>query len=289
MWRPNSPATSPAVWPAPMRPEEIAQAFLAASRAELQALKPGNVHVFRPGHGMTVETFERAAEAAAGPLATGATVGQRIEGATLASLAAVGCNANLGIVLLCAPLSEAALTRRDGESFTDALARVLDGLTLADAEAAYRAIASASPGGLGSTEEQDVRAAPTVTLREAMAQAADRDRIAAQYVTGFADVLASAQAYAALGAGPEAVEDVYLDLLARLPDSHVARKFGTGVAQALRDEAAAFLAALPTAPEARRATLDAFDLDLKTRGLNPGTTADLTVAAVFAASLSRAA
>ncbi|GLK75955.1 triphosphoribosyl-dephospho-CoA synthase [Methylopila jiangsuensis] len=268
-----------------MRPEDVAQAFRAASRAELQALKPGNVHVFRPGHGMTAATFERAAEAAALPLATGATVGARIEGATLASLAAVGCNANLGIVLLCAPLSEAALTRRDGESLTDALDRVLGGLTLVDAEAAYRAIASANPGGLGASARQDVRAAPTVTLRGAMAQAADRDRIAAQYVTGFADVLASAQAYAAKTPGPAAVEDVFLDLLARLPDSHVARKFGPEAAESLRDEAAAFLAALPAEPEARRAALDAFDLDLKTRGLNPGTTADLTVAAVFAASL----
>ncbi|MFD1332658.1 triphosphoribosyl-dephospho-CoA synthase [Methylopila musalis] len=272
-----------------MRPDAIADAFRDASRAELLALKPGNVHVFRPGHGMTVETFERAAEAAAGPLAFGETVGARIEGATLASLAAVGCNANLGIVLLCAPLAEAALTRGDDERFVHALDRTLGGLTIAGAEAAFRAIAAANPGGLGAAETQDVRDAPTVTLREAIAQAAGRDRIAAQYVSDFADVLASARLYAARGRGPHAVEDVFLDLLARLPDSHVARKFGVETADELQREAAAFRAALPEAPVARRAALDAFDLDLKTRGLNPGTTADLTVAAVFAETVSPAA
>jgi triphosphoribosyl-dephospho-CoA synthase len=39
------------------------------------------------------------------------------------------------------------------------------------------------------------------------------------------------------------------------------------------------------APEAMTAPLLAFDLALKTRGLNPGTSADLTVATLFAAAL----
>ena len=86
----------------PLPPNEIKAAFLAACRAELDALKPGNVHRHSAGHGMEVAHFERAAEAAAGPIADPTlSVGQRILRATEMSVAATGLNANLGIVLLC--------------------------------------------------------------------------------------------------------------------------------------------------------------------------------------------
>lgn len=262
----------------------VATAFRDACHAELNALKPGNVHVFREGHGMTVETFERAAEVASVRLVSGRTVGERIEGAVKASLSAVGMNANLGIVLLCAPLAEAALSRAKGETLYSALNRVLARLTVADAEAAYRAISAANPGGLGRASQYDVAEPPTVTLGVAMAAAADRDRIALQYVTGFEDVFAAALAYEAKPAGREAVEDVYLGLLSLFSDSHVARKFGLEAAETLKAEAAAFTDGLDERPDRKRA-LDAFDLHLKARGFNPGTTADLTVAAIFTATL----
>jgi triphosphoribosyl-dephospho-CoA synthase len=261
----------------------VAEAFVAACRAELSALKPGNVHKFRDGHGMTVATFERAAEVAAVRLVAGTTVGERIEGATRASLGAVGLNANLGIVLLCAPLAHAALNAH-GRPLKASLDHVLTRLTVEDAEAAYRAIAAANPGGLGRTDEHDVAEPPKITLLEAMAAAADRDRIAQQYVSGFEDVFAAARAYREKAPGRGAVEDLYLGLLALFPDSHVARKFGAETAESLRREAAAFSEGLDFREDRERA-LDAFDLHLKARGLNPGTTADLTVAAIFTAGL----
>ena len=64
-----------------------------------------------------------------------------------------------------------------------ALARVLDGLDRADAGEVFAAIAAANPGGLGRAARHDVNAPALVTLREAMAEAAERDRIARQYVT----------------------------------------------------------------------------------------------------------
>lgn len=262
----------------------VAALFRAACRAEVHALKPGNVHVFREGHGMTAETFERAAEVAAVRLVAGRTVGERIEGAVRASLAAVGVNANLGIVLLCAPLAEAAFDRSAGEALRTALARTLTRLTVADAGAAYRAIAAANPGGLGRAAAHDVADPPTITLQAAMAAAADRDRIALQYVTDFEDVFAAAASYATRDPGREAVEDVYLGLLSLFPDSHIARKFGPETAETVRREAAAFSGSLDFREDRDRA-LDAFDLHLKVKKINPGTTADLTVAALFAAAL----
>ena len=73
----------------------IAELFLAACRAELAALKPGNVHVHAGGHGMEVGQFEVSAEAAAPWIAASeAKVGTRVLRAVEASLAAAGCNTN---------------------------------------------------------------------------------------------------------------------------------------------------------------------------------------------------
>src|SRR5262245_39889104 len=167
--------------------DEIAAAFRAACRDELEAPKPGNVHVFADGHGMTAAQFLASAEAAARPLSTpGTRVGARILHAVEATAAAVGMNTNLGIVLLATPLAAAAERRPD--DLRSALSKVLDALDIDDATLAFRAIVLASPGGLGHAERHDVHAPAAVSLKQAMAEAADRDRIALQYVTAFEDV-----------------------------------------------------------------------------------------------------
>ncbi|HET7593988.1 MAG TPA: triphosphoribosyl-dephospho-CoA synthase, partial [Stellaceae bacterium] len=89
--------------------DALQRAYIEACRLELRALKPGNVHVLSEGHGMTVAQFEASALASAPPLAApGKPVGERIRDAIAATHAAVGCNTNLGIVLLAAPLWAAA-------------------------------------------------------------------------------------------------------------------------------------------------------------------------------------
>lgn len=277
----------------------IAAAFLRACRLDVAVPKPGNVSLAAPGHGMQAAQFVASAEAAVGALCRpGAAVGERIEGAVRASVAAAGCNTNLGIVLLCAPLAAAA--ERDGAcrsatALRGALADVLDALGVDDARAAYRAIALAGPGGLGRAEAQDVHAEPTVDLRAAMVLAAGRDRIAAQYANGFADLFDIALGHvpaALLGDGsddeppsPElaaAVQRLYLECLARWPDSHIVRKHGEAVAQIVMSAAQGWRTR-------ERPGLDpgfaAWDATLKAAGINPGTSADLTVATLFAAGL----
>ncbi len=102
----------------------IAAAFEAACRDELDAPKPGNVHLFASGHRMTAQQFVDSAAAASGPLAMpGMRVGWRIWTAVEATSAAVGTNTNLGIVLLCAPLAAAA--ERHAADLRGALADVL--------------------------------------------------------------------------------------------------------------------------------------------------------------------
>lgn len=276
------------------RAERLRQAFLAACRVELKALKPGNVHVHAAGHGMTVEDFLRSAAAAAVPLCRpGADVGERIREAVGASWAAAACNTNLGIILLAAPILAAA-ERDDETALAPRLRATLDALTVADAREAYAAIRRADPGGLGRAEEQDVATPPTVTLLEAMRLAADRDLIARQYATGYADVFAVGIRRIAeeqrRGAGIEWTATlVFLDFLARFPDSHIARKFGIEAAEEVRAEAVRIRAALPESAAESFGKLMEFDRSLKRRGLNPGTSADLTVASLLAAEIMKTA
>jgi hypothetical protein len=105
---------------------------------------------------------------------------------------------------------------------------VLEALDVDDARAAYRAIALARPAGLGTVPEHDVASRARIGLREAMALAADRDRIAWQYAHDYADVFdlglpAFRAALAAASPAPDAparaMQRVHLEFLAALPDS----------------------------------------------------------------------
>jgi triphosphoribosyl-dephospho-CoA synthase len=277
------------------RAERGRVAFLWACALDVEARKPGNVSLASPGHGMDGGLFLASAAAAAGPISsTGAAVGERIEAAVRATWQVARCNTNLGIVLLCAPLLaafERAHAADDAASLRRALVQVLRSLDVADARAAYRAIAAARPAGLGRVAEQDVLATPTVGLREAMALAAPRDRIAWQYQHAYADVFELglpaflAARSAGLAAG-RAMQAAFLEFAAALPDSHIVRKHGDAMAQSVMREAARWReharggADLDADPAFAR-----WDEELKAGGLNPGTGADLCVAVAMAAAL----
>jgi triphosphoribosyl-dephospho-CoA synthase len=270
---------------------QISELFLAACRAELDALKPGNVHVHANGHGMEVAQFEASAVASAPFIAaSGVGVGARILGAVEASFAAAGCNTNLGILLLCAPLAAAA--EMLGEATLRARLRVvLNGFDDNDAASVFAAIRIANPGGLGAVPDQDVATAPTVGLFEAMALAAARDRVAAAYVTDYADIFefgvkVLAGALSQTDDRLLAVTTLHMAYLAYFPDSHITRKHGAAMAETVRGRAYALAPAWQ--PVAQRNTLPKlldFDAELKRLNINPGTTADLVVATLFAASI----
>src|SRR5262249_56846408 len=128
----------------------------------------------------------------------------------------------------------------------------------------------------GRSEREDVAGARSVTLREAMALAAGRDRVARQYVTDYADVFAVGVAGLADSAAAGISEDwatsrVYMSFLAAFPDSHVARKHGSAVAEEVRQAASSLAARLAAAAAPQRLIpeLLAFDAVLKERGINP--------------------
>ncbi len=272
----------------------VASAYIAACRAELAAIKPGNVHARAAGHAMTAADFEASAEASAPFIADPERrVGSRILAAIEATWAAVKCNTNLGIVLLCAPLAAAAQSPHGG-NFRGRLGKVLEALDQKDAELAYSAIRLANPAGLGDSTAEDVRQPPTGTLLAAMKLAAPRDRVARQYASRYADVFEVGipefkAARGRWGNSEWAITQVYLEFLARFPDSHVARKHGAATADRVRTEARDHAARFRRRTRAEDALADllAFDAALKGAGINPGTSADLTVASLFAEALDR--
>jgi triphosphoribosyl-dephospho-CoA synthase len=279
----------------PLKPETIVRAFHDACLAELDALKPGNVHRHGDGHHMTIADFMTSADAAAPAIGrAGLSVGGRIRRAVEATATAVGQNTNLGIVLLAAPLANAALDQGKGD-LHQRLARVLAGLTVDDAREAYKAIRAVKPGGLGEAPAHDVAVGPNVTLLEAMRAAETRDRIAWNYTHGFVDIFQLGlswlrQSEERWGDGPWAITSVYLGFLAHIPDTLIERKFGARAAAKVAEEARPIESGLLEcdAPETMAAPLLAFDRSLKERGLNPGTSADLTVATLFAKALQDA-
>ena len=284
---------------------ERAQAcYLDACELDVAVRKPGNVSRLSAGHGMEAALFSASARASVGPMfRPGTRVGDRIEAAVAATWGVAGCNTNLGIVLLCAPIARAVELHPEADepvALRAAVEEVLADLDVDDARAAYRAIAQARPGGLGSAPAEDVHNVPSITLRAAMALAAERDRIALQYRDGYAELfelglppLAAALSGLSTGRhGPvaavvtEAVQRVYLAFLASRPDSHIVRKHGAALAHSVMGAAQRWQA-LALAGVQLDADPDfvAWDLELKATGLNPGTSADFTVAALFIAGL----
>ena len=212
----------------------------------------------------------------------------RIFRAAKSSFNAINCNANLGILLLTAPLACAATSPSQSGSLRDRLEVVLDNTTIEDAARTFAAIAYVNPAGLGRVPHQDVTESPTVTLTEAMGHAASYDRIARAYTTGFSDIFdfgldALAEARKNVGQNKTyAITTLHMKYLATWPDSHVGRKYGEDVANTLKERIQALSHLYqPVATPKSHDKLLALDQDLKRDGLNPGTTADLVVATLF--------
>ncbi|MCC7121558.1 MAG: triphosphoribosyl-dephospho-CoA synthase [Gammaproteobacteria bacterium] len=281
--------------PKSLPPAVVAACYREACRFDVLAAKPGNVSLDSPGHGMEARDFLLSARVSAAPLCAGVCgVGAAVREAIAATWSAVGCNTNLGIVLLAAPLAQAALRPLPGD-LRARLAQVLANLDVDDAIGVYAAIREARPAGLGRVATGDVAVAPSCDLRRAMALAAERDRIAWNYVHDYADVFECGlprlcAALANAGGLADAVLASYLALLAHTPDTHVARKYGEGRARAVRRRAGEVETAYKACEDAmaRGSLVQAFDHELKREGVNPGTTADLTVTSLFAMYLAAA-
>jgi len=254
------------------------------------APKPGNVDRERDLPDLRFEQFLAGAVGARAGLKQAESpddpLGDAFEAAVEGMAEAAGTNTQFGCLLLLAPLVRTAAT---GDLSPERATEVAESTTVADAAGFYRAfehtdVAVDDPP--ADATRLDVRrganAVPVLrergfTLYDVMELGADRDANAREWTTGFPRVFDAAERIEA-GDGPlvDRAADAFLQLLAAEPDTLVVTEHGGSVAADVRERADGLL----DAPEAE---VRAFAEDLASRGVNPGTTADLTAAALFVA------
>ena len=275
--------------------QQFIDAYLQACEIELQAFKPGNVSVYSDGHDMTVEDFRTSATVSALPITNPTyTLGEKIYYAVKVTREVVGCNTNLGIILLCAPLLQALQQCGASSNLRQCLADVLQNTTEQDADWVFKAIVLAAPGGLGESDQQDVNNQAVVTLAQAMAIAADRDRIALQYTNCFKDIfdfgfITYNRAFVLSGDSGWAALTVFAEMLAQYPDSHIERKYGKQYSEWIAEHMSLLCKAMETAKTLDEVLpmLHNIDKIFKVKKINPGTTADMTVATVLVVLLEQ--
>jgi triphosphoribosyl-dephospho-CoA synthase len=259
-----------------------------ACQMEVTARKPGNVHPERDFEDSRFIDYLLSAAAIAGPLdrARRIGVGEVVLEAVEATRRVVATNTNLGMILLLVPLAAVPAE----QPLADGVAAVLAATTVEDARHVYEAIRQARPGGLGTAADQDLRDEPTVTLRAAMQLAAERDLVARQYADDYREVFHDAlpalrSALEADRSWETAIVAAYLTVLAKHPDTLIARKRGWDEACEASRRAADVLAAGWPDHALGLKRCAAFDDWLCACGhaRNPGATADLITAALFAA------
>jgi len=279
---------------------DIAATAQLACLLEANAPKPGNVS---PGSDFDDTSFSDflASAVAIGPAlgdAGARPLGETILAAVKATRRWTTSNTNLGMVLLLAPLAKAAAM---GGTTTSSVAphliraslqHVLAYTTVDDARHTYAAIRLVSPGGLGDSKEQDVESDPTVSLTDAMKLARDRDGIAREYATEFATTfeLAVPTLNGARHDGlswNDAIVETFLAILAEWPDSHIMRRAGMPLAELVSQRARDAINAGGVRTADGRATISRMSKELRDdrNRANPGTTADITAAAIFVSLL----
>jgi triphosphoribosyl-dephospho-CoA synthase len=255
--------------------------------------KPGNVDRHRDLDDLRFEHLIAGAVGARSGLqcaAAGDSVGAAFEQAVSGMSNQQGGNTQFGCLLLLVPLIKAAAT----QSLTlDGVRSVVDATTVEDAVDFYRAfehvdVAVDEPP--ADADALDVRRGSEVaaTLRERglslydiMQLSADPDdRLgdgnAREWVSGFERTFEAADSLVA-DEGPvgDRTARVFLELLADQPDTLIAINHGEATARSVSERAAAVDGDLAAAERLAEEFVD--------EGYNPGTTADITAAALFVA------
>lgn len=270
-----------------------------ATNAELALLlevagtpKPGNVDRHREYPDLRFEHFLAGAVGAGEGFraaAEGTPLGEAFERAIAGMSEQRGGNTQFGAVLLVVPLVRAAAE----DNLSPAGARaVVRATTVTDAAGFYRAFEYVDvavgdpPDGI---EAPDVRrggdAAPTLeerglTLADVMERSASVDGVAREWSSGFPRTFEAAE-WLLEGDDtvpvPDRAADAFLRLLADRPDTFVATQHDEATAREVTERARA------VREGDGGETPEALAEEFVRRGINPGTTADVTAGALFVA------
>ena len=258
---------------------------------EMESLKPGNVHKFSKSNDMSIKNFLRSSLIISKCLTKkNLNLGIKIINSVNEIQKKVKKNTNLGIILMLSPIVSVVL--EEGIISKEKLVRKIKTLikkqSIKDSIHIFKAISITSPGGLGFSKKYDVNKLPKINLHKAMEYSKKRDLIARQYCNGFEDIYSTGipaykKFYNKWGKVNWALTGVYLTFLKKFNDSHIARNKGKKIATNVRKEAQKYYFFLKRNKNLNKIKkkLLFFDKKLKSKRINPGTTADLTVATLF--------
>ncbi|MFB6300291.1 MAG: triphosphoribosyl-dephospho-CoA synthase [Halobacteriales archaeon] len=253
--------------------------------------KPGNVDRDREYPDLRFEHFLAGAIGALPGLqaaADGVSIGDAFETAIAGMSEQTGGNTQFGTLLLMVPLVGVAASR-SGRLSPDNVADHVEATTIDDAAAFYRALEHVAvfageppPNATAIDIRRGADAIPAVrerelSLYEIMALGDDRDGVAAEWTSGFERSFSGAERLGVVdGPVPDRIAELFIELLATEPDTHVEKQHGAPVANEVMERAEALLSA-------EQSAIETFAAELIERDINPGTTADITAAAVFIA------
>jgi triphosphoribosyl-dephospho-CoA synthase len=310
--------------PSCKKAKHISKCLELAILLEVSTAKPGNVNFVVGFEGTRVEHFLASAVAAAPSFEEAANRGIAVSEKKLsvndvgmgqiikncvADIEAwqKGGNTLLGTVILFVPIAVAAGMTLTEENFGFELPRLRENLRLAvesttaeDAVPLYDAIDVAKPSGLGGAPDLDVNDPASkkrileenVSLYEVFKIAAGYDDVCSEWVNNYPITFDLAYPYLMRqleqGDLNTAIVHTFLKVLSEHPDSFIARKVGVKRAQEISLDAKKILESGGAETSKGQTSVLEFDRKLRESGnlLNPGTTADLTAAALALCTLS---
>ncbi|HML04696.1 MAG TPA: triphosphoribosyl-dephospho-CoA synthase [Methanobacterium sp.] len=296
-----------------MNPELIGKIAQIASVLEVSGHpKPGNVHRTQDFDDMIFEDFlisgivigdfmkkaaERGKKYKDDYSLHKIRLGEIIKEAVFETDKWIGNNTNLGIIILLAPLSAAAGMSGDVYELRKNVERIMKATTSKDAINLYDAINAAAAGGMGEQEELDVSDAEArgkiikedISMFKVFEMSAKWDLLSEELTTGMTVTFETGfptfkKIKADYGINKATVQ-TFLTILAQNPDTLISRKYGMDTARIISADADSILQNGGILNSQGELLIRQFDKQLLKNKFNPGTTADITAAAIMVAFL----
>jgi triphosphoribosyl-dephospho-CoA synthase len=304
--------------------QQISQCLQLAILLEVSSEKPGNVNLTSSFEGTTCQHFLASAIAAGPALQKAARQGILVAGNKVC-LEKVGLgqliktcvsdvnawqrggNTILGTIMLFVPIAAAAGMTSEKKDFSFELRemrknidKIISASTALDSVHLYQAIAIANPSGLNKSADLDVNDSASkqrliqenITLLDVFKIGADYDDISNEWVNNFPVTFDLGYPYLKEQLKTKhlntAIVHTFLKILSERPDTFIARKVGRQKAIEVSADAKVVLELGGLETEKGKKSLREFDQKLRQsqNKCNPGTTADLTAAALALCTLS---
>ena len=272
----------------------LKNSYLFACQKDVEIIKPGNVNINSPHKDTSAKDYMLSSVNSSHQLfVKDISLGDRVLNSIIETKKETKVNTNLGIVLLCAPIIH-ALINYNQTGLKEAIILTIDESSKDDTVKICEAINITNPGGLGKSGKFDTKSLPRMKLRDIMNYSSSYDRISYQYSHNFVDILDFIVPRISFHIGNKQSLDIslsltYMEILSRIPDSHISRKFGDKIAKKTSNNASDLLKILDreSSPDYIANELINLDYEYKKKGINPGTTADLLVAGLMIFNIFR--